>query len=292
MVDAYNFPLRVEIDRLPTVNNPDSLLVLCLDFVSVHNYLLTEQTLPREICEALLTVHTEAGRAIDSNFGQIFADTTRTKLKKVTIKRSHLTREGLQCILAHKLTHFDVSQCLRPPPTLLHQISLHGEELVELSVGSWKKIEHFPGFMNSPNLRVLEIHKWHDFGNALTLPLLLAPLKNLVSLSLSEAFGIKDLSCLASLTNLRRLYLYRFNRQNLYECNGVQTIRKMTKLTHLDISRAEGAYSNPDQVLASIVENLPDLVWLDISETNLAGRGMYNNPLKPLTYFLAIRCCT
>lgn len=270
---VFTMPFRVEIERLPTVNTPDSLLVLCLDFVSVHIQLLKGQTIPREICEALLVIHTHAGRAIDADFGKIFEDTSCTKLKKVTIKRSKLTKEGLAFILAHKLTHFDVSQCLGPPTALLHQISLFGEELVELSVGSWKKIEHFPGFTNSPNLRRLEIHKWHDFGNALTLPLLLAPLKNLVCLNLSEAFGIKDLSCLASLSNLRRLYLYRFNRQNLCECNGIQTIRGLSKLTHLDVSRAEQMYTNPDQVLASIVENLPDLVWLDISETNLAGRG-------------------
>ena len=58
---------------------------------------------------------------------------------------------------------------------------------------------------------------------------------------------------------------------------------KLSKLRHLDISRFSvhgnnlGEYKNPNQVLRSIAENLPHLVSLDISGTNLAGTGTYES---------------
>lgn len=47
-------------------------------------------------------------------------------------------------------------------------------------------------------------------------------------------------------------------------------------IRHLDISQSEegqGMYERENQVLKSIVEALPNLTSLDISGTNLAGKG-------------------
>lgn len=258
---------------LPTENHPDRLVEICLEQLSLHLELVAGAALPRELCEALLNIHTAAGRPIDAVCGAVFSDTQRTSLRRVCV-REQVCRSALHSLLQHKLTHLDMSRCTSPPPALLQLISSHGENLIELSLGSWKKLEHYPGgFSNSPKLKKLEIYKWHDFGNALTLPLLLSPLKELVCLNLSGAFGVKDLSCLASLPHLRRLFLYKVNKHNLEGCNGISTIRQLTNLTHLDISGSEAPYPAPDTVLASIVDDLPHLVYLDISETNLAGRG-------------------
>jgi len=263
---------------LPFENSPERLVNIALEFLSQNLHLLEDVSLPRELCEAFINIHTTAGRPVDLNFGKLFADTTKTKIKKICFKRSEVSRDGLQYLLRHKLTHLDVSQCHNPPNTLLQQISYHGENLIELSIGNWKKLQHFPGgFESLPNLRKLEIYKWHDFGNALVLPVLLKPLTQLVSLNLSGAFGFKDLSCLANLPNIRCLILCRL-KNNLENYNGISTIREMSGLTHLDISGSDEPYSEPDETLASIVESLPKLVYLDISETNLAGRGTQNIP--------------
>ena len=58
------------------------------------------------------------------------------------------------------------------------------------------------------------------------------------------------------------------------------TLKSNSLLRHLDISQYEkklGIYDHPNQCLKSLVTSLPDLTSLDISGTNLAGTGSYED---------------
>ena len=65
------------------------------------------------------------------------------------------------------------------------------------------------------------------------------------------------------------------------DIKAIKNIVKLKKLKHLDISRRPDVdidldhYSNPNDILKLIVDNLPDLKSLDISATNLAGTGVF-----------------
>ena len=79
------------------------------------------------------------------------------------------------------------------------------------------------------------------------------------------------------------LTTYPENVPELTQDAITNNVCKLSKLRHLDISRFSvhgnnlGEYKNPNQVLRSIAENLPHLVSLDISGTNLAGTGTYES---------------
>lgn len=84
-----------------------------------------------------------------------------------------------------------------------------------------------------------------------------------------------SLEALVELPNLSTLIL--FNIWPLEE--ELPIVCKLKKLTALDVSTAfatsgNGAYTEPNQMLAMLVESLPLLTHLDISGTNLAGTGV------------------
>lgn len=83
-----------------------------------------------------------------------------------------------------------------------------------------------------------------------------------------------SLEALVELPNLTTLILF-----NVWPLeNEWTTLCKLIRLHTLDISAASsgghGNYSNPNKLLATLVESLIQLTHLDISGTNLAGTGV------------------
>lgn len=134
------------------------------------------------------------------------------------------------------------------------------------------------------NLRKLVIHEWTSVDGSPYLDLIITPTMktSLQHLDLSNCSSIGDGSALLQLQNLKTLILYNVPKLQV----ALDTICKLKALRYLDISSSNDryghGYKNPNDQLASIVTNLPNLTRLDISGTNLAG------PSKCMHEFLSM----
>nr|CAD7450357.1 unnamed protein product [Timema bartmani] len=127
--------------------------------------------------------------------------------------------------------------------------------------------------LRTPNIRRLAIRNLFVEGKNLYFPVLVRPLHKLTHLDLSGCFNLGDLSYLCELPNLTSLVLH--NVVGLQ--NALASLCNQKNLRHLDISQVvdkQGVYRCENHTLAMLVENLPNLVSLDISGTNLAGTAL------------------
>ncbi|KAF4526612.1 hypothetical protein B566_EDAN006428 [Ephemera danica] len=285
---------------------PEPLLDLCYKYVVHHletictidpftkDYKLQDGlTLPSEICERILQVHQQLGNCIDDRFINIFENYQATPLKRVRLRNSSITDDGLCTLLNHNLVELDLSYCENLTEGSLVHINEVGDYLLSLSIGGFVQVlpdslypeksppdesvispyERRGYILRTPNLRRLAVRALYVPGEKAYFPLLLRPLKNLTHLDLSSCEDLGALDYLTEVTNLISLVLYNVHRIQ----DMLPAICKLKTLRHLDISQSSekhGKFQNENQTLAMIVENLPFLESLDISGTNLAGTGV------------------
>nr|BDT62819.1 MAG: zer-1-like protein [Metapenaeus joyneri majanivirus] len=188
--------------------------------------------LPREICELLLTLLQEKNhKLVDDNFINIFKDLERTRLKRVNLRYSKVSDDGLNVLLSHRLVELDISDCSKLTEKTLENINKSGELLNVLVIAGNKTAQ-----------KILPTSVFMDSD-----PTLYPSLRE---------FILKTPS-------LREFILKTPNLQKF-----------------LDISQDKKTceiFKFPDQVLSKLVTSLPNLISLDISGTNLDGKGQFNN---------------
>nr|CAD7397256.1 unnamed protein product [Timema cristinae] len=287
---------------------PESLLDLCFKYV-VHNldticsvdpftrdYHLKEGlALPSEICERLIEIYQKCGNSVDDRFVNIFSNSHTTRLKRVRLRNSSITDDGLRVLLNHNLVELNISNCSEITEKSLQNINDRGDSIASLILGLSVNIfpdtlmsgipcaqsinenicaYHKRGYiLRTPNIRRLAIRNLFVEGKNLYFPVLVRPLHKLTHLDLSGCFNLGDLSYLCELPNLTSLVLH--NVVGLQ--NALASLCNQKNLRHLDISQVvdkQGVYRCENHTLAMLVENLPCLVSLDISGTNLAGTGV------------------
>lgn len=302
-------PLPTESCMLCTKSAPEPLLTMTLDYILDHmdTFCETEPNseclrlhknvaLPIEICERLLTARLKRNKRHTRNFIHIFRDRHSTRLRRVKIRNCEdLDDKSLKILLEHGLVELELTNCSGLSSNSLKYISAYGSRLQNLVIGDNTNV--FPAYMfgiyrprspqesttanefakreciiMTPLLRRLTIRKLEDFDSEF-FSLLLKPMENLTHLDLSNCSDLADLCYTLHLTNLTYLTLYNVEKIELM----IPSICKLKTLKHLDISQSRegsGNYKYENQLLALIVESLPKLVSLDISGTNLAGRGV------------------
>lgn len=247
-------------------------------------------TLPVEICERLL--HTRAAKTpkLINHFVQIFTDRQATRLKRVRLRGTNITDEGLCILLAHQLTELDLADNLLVSKDAIAHISSEASSLLSLTIG--EQMNLFPAsafgdniekeyqdrnyIIYAPNLRRLSLRKLAKL-KPVFFQLLLSPMRKLQHLDLSACGALGNFKCMAHLSNLTSLVLYNVAKIE----KGVLVICTLKNLQHLDISQSKdenGKYANGTGILTLLIHSLPKLRSLDISGTNLAGTGVAESP--------------
>lgn len=293
-------------------NIPDTLFDQCIKFIVNHIECLASAdpvtnelelreglSLPSEICDALIEVYQQNGKILDDRFINIFENPERARLKRVKLRRATINDDSLCLLLNHNLIELDIANCTTLTEGSLAHLNEKGDSLISLSLGSYVQVlpdslipdikfkDDVSGYekrgyiLRAPNLRRFTVKKLHIPEEKIYFPLLLKPLKKLTHLDLSGCFDLRDLSYLEELPLLISLILH--NMLGLTNPAALASVKKLKGLRHLDVSQSNdknGMFGEPDTTLASLVENLPLLVSLDISGTNLAGRGVQQPSMK------------
>ncbi|XP_014244618.1 protein zer-1 homolog [Cimex lectularius] len=292
-----------------SANEPDSLLSQCFKFVvrnldsvfvrdpASNGYeLVPGQAFPREICEELIRVHQQVGLQVNDKFVRLFRDLANTKLLHVRLRNSNITDDGLSTLLKHRLVELDIAKCHVITDASLNELNLYGERLESLSIGAGVQLlpdtlcyqvppqwgahcdsalsyEERGYILKAPNLRRLAVKNLYIHREKRYFPLLLESFPNLVELDLSGCSDVENLEYIVKLVHLQSLVLH-----NIFKVQeSLPYICQLKSLRHLDISQSSekmGLYQKENEALAYIVDNLPNLTSLDISGTNLAGRGV------------------
>lgn len=280
----------------------------CFDDATAEFNLCDGITLPAEICERMLYLYSEElYKVIDDKFLNLFKDPTTSRLSRVNLHDSAVTDEGIALITKHPIVELDISNCSKLTQNTLEKLNDLKSDLISLTVGS--AVQIFPetlqptaddqssgcnyeerGYiLRAPNLRKLVIKGLSATVERDYFPLLLRSLTHLTHLDLSMCYNLGDLKYLLPLKQI--VYLSLFDVPRLQD--AIENIVQLSNLRHLDISQSNekyGHYKHPNTVLRQIVINLPHLVSLDISGTNLAGNGIQernsphdsSSPLKEL----------
>ena len=138
--------------------------------------------------------------------------------------------------------------------------------------------------LDTPKLEKLTLHSLLVTHGLSYFPVLFKSLTNLSHLDISNCYNQDGMDKFKWLPKYLKNTLQSLIMYNVREIDleAIENICKLTRLKHLDISKVPedkkvDFYQNPNQVLAMIVENLPELRSLDISATNLAGDGTYQS---------------
>lgn len=297
-------------------SSPEPLLDACGKYVIQHPETFCELqpetglwclrsglALPMEICEKLISLWQEMDpQGLDDKFINIFKDVILTRLKRVTLRNSSISDDGLNHLLSHHLLELDVSNCSKLTKRTLKNINREGvgECLTSLVIGKTRnilpdtvfsnplpdssdssdsspvsEIEQRGYILRTPNLRRLIVQELYIPMEPQYFALLLKPLSKLTHLDLSGCFFLNDVKYILEMKCLVSLILHSVQRIQ----DTVPTIMMMKTLRFLDISQANkkyGMFESPDTVLADLVSSLPNLTGLDISGTNLAGDGTFD----------------
>lgn len=293
---------------------PEPLLDLCGKFVIHHPEtfcVLNSETglwglrsglaLPTEICEKLISLWQERNpEGLDDTFINIFKDGISTRLKRITIRNSSVSDDGLNLLLSHHLVELDISNCNKLTERTLDNINKMGESLIALVIGKTKnvlpdtvfltsqpdssdssdsspvsEIEQRGYILRTPNLRRLVVRELFLPMEPQYFALLLKPLSKLTHLDLSGCFFLDDITYILNMEYLVSLNLHSVQRIQ----DAIPSLLKIKTLRFLDISQANkkyGMFESPDSVLADLVSSLPNLTGLDISGTNLPGDGTFD----------------
>ncbi len=285
-----------------------------VDFDAIHEGIV----LPAEICERLVETMISEGLDIDDRVAKAFSDTTVTRLRRCCLRGSTISPPGFERLAKHKPREILIHNCDRLNSSdVLESLNGNMDNTVELTItgmlhGSRDgilpcavtsidtlyddlsedsmdeddkeagKFESRGYILKGPNLQRLSIHDLEIRQGVKYFELLLRPLNKLTHLDLSGARhreGFGDFEWLLP-TNNTLVSLVLHNVPELDQ-TALNTISKLTKLRHLDISQnsqkqGEGTYDYPNIVLRRLVESLSNLRSLDISGTNLAGNGSFD----------------
>lgn len=273
--------------------SPETLTDICCEFIlsrleticefepcSDNLKLRSGVALPVEICERLLNIRLSRNPKIN-NFINIFKDRQFTRLKRVKLLNTDVKDRSLQILLQHDLVELEISRSPDLSIESLKNLTEHANNLILLSVIDCPYIlpsnlyYHYSNrdhIIMAPQMRKLCLRNF-DSIQPEVYELFLRPLKNLIYLDLSNCNNLANLCFVKHLYNLTSLILYNIDGID----RMIPAICTLKNLRHLDISQSRddrGKYDKPNQLLATVVENLPKLVSLDISGTNLAGRGV------------------
>lgn len=289
--------LRYELCSFCNTASPERLLDICFDYINKHieticpydvsgkMQLMENLALPVEICERLLNVRSNSFTPINSSFINVFRNTSCTRLKRVRLRKTEIEDEDLEVLLKHRLTELEIAHSPNLTSSCVRHINENGITLYSLGIGENTNI--FPSkvygklkineyeknyILLVPMLRRLSLKCLEslppDFYN-----LFLYNLVNLTHLDLSNCSDLGNFEYSEHLVNLNSLILYNVNG---IKCM-VPAICKLKSLSHLDVSQSKdeyGKYEKASKMLKTLVENLPKLTSVDISGTNLAGRGV------------------
>lgn len=232
-------------------NSPEPLLDICGKYVIAHPetfcvmhqysglwFLRPGIALPTELCEKLISLWQDKDpEALDYRFINIFRDLANTRLKRVTLRNSKVSDDGLSVLLAHNLIELDISNCCELSERTLENINKYGDSLLTLVIGktnnilpssvpAWAQTELSNDSENSPvkegkqrdyilrtpNLRKLVVReliqpKHHEY-----FVLLLQPLTKLTHLDLSGCFFLHDIKYILPMKNLVSINLHSAQR--------------------------------------------------------------------------------
>lgn len=298
-------------------NSPDALVDLCTSFCvsHLHSFCVHDSklgtftlrpgvTLPTEICERMLSARSNTSHGLDDAFVSLFRDRQSTRLRRVVVRNSGITDEGIAVILQHKPLELEVTNCPKVTEETLNAINRDGSsDLASLIVSnttrlfpdtlfpddddvtsrprttpqnvymssSWSNEYLKRGYiLKAPNLRRLVLNDLYVPVEQGYFSLLLKTLTRLTHLDLSGCSFLGSFSYICDLPHLVSLVLFDVPKLQ----DAFNAICQVKTLRHLDVSQhsdKNGTFANPNHTLAQIVENLQELVSLDISGTNLAG---------------------
>ncbi|KAG8175428.1 hypothetical protein JTE90_002858 [Oedothorax gibbosus] len=241
---------------------------------------------------------------------KVFKDVSRTRLRRVDLSNSHITDRDLAILSNHSITELNISGCKRLTRGALYSVSKLFNRLQSLNIGTSSHIfqddrssskgtqinddDHLlqhcmgliqwnvdagvpsiyeqgtPSSLELPNLRKLSIFDFSKPETNSCFMSLLRSAKSLTFLDLSRCELQGDLNGLMAQKHLTSLILCDVSNVR----DLITAVCQIKTLRHLDLSNTGEdvlLYDNPNQVLKTIVNNLPELVSLDISGTNLAG---------------------
>ncbi|UYV66157.1 ZER1 [Cordylochernes scorpioides] len=251
-------------------------------------------SLPTELCEKMLDMAQEESLNLDDSYLAMFSDPKQTRLTRANIRHTEVSDHGLSMLCLHPLRSLDISDCTKLTTCSLMLISRLHPTLEELVIGSASQIlpenkeflaqlkqsvalKERHTILNLPRLHKLVIRNMEMPDDADYAEALFGSLTQLRHLDLSNCIFIKHtVDHLRNMPHLTSLTL--FNVPELKNC--ISTICQIKTLKFLDISQTNlqyGYYPKPNNTLKKIAESLPDLVYLDISGTNLAGTGVQEN---------------
>ncbi|XP_071548174.1 protein zer-1 homolog isoform X2 [Panulirus ornatus] len=295
-------------------SSPEPLLDICGKYVIAHPEtfcVLHQETglwclrpgvaLPRELCEKLISFWQDGDpEGLDDKFINIFGDLINTRLKRVTLRNSGISDDGLNLLLSHQLVELDISNCSKLSERTLENINRIGDSLTTLIIGKTKdimpnllfttsqtessdssdsspvsEIKQRGYILRTPNLRKLVVRELYQPKEPDYFALLLKSLTKLTHLDLSGCFFLHDVRYILLMKYLVSLNLHSVQRIQ----DTVPALYEMKTLKFLDVSQANqkyGVFESPDTVLANLVSNLPNLTSLDISGTNLSGDGTFD----------------
>lgn len=280
---------------------PESLADICFEYIlnhleSICDYdsftgnlkLRSGVTLPVEICERLLNARLNSSSRVNPSFINIFRDRQATRLKRVKLNSIDIADRDLKVLLNHGLVELEISNIPALSYESLCNIAQSSVNLMSLTISDCPSVIQTPTLqlnlevwdynifryhiLNSLNMRKLCLRNFERVHTSFY-ETYLKPLEGLTHLDLSNSKELANLSCIQHLTNLTSLILYNVGKIEM----AIPSICTLTNLRHLDISQSRddrGKYEKPNRLLATIVKSLPKLTSLDISGTNLAGRGV------------------
>lgn len=203
--------------------NPE---IICDRFADASGWALKPGvTLPQEICEKLINIWQEIDPSkLNDEFLTIFEDSSRTRLRRIVLRDSSVTDEGLRILLSHKLSELDISRCKKLTKKSYDYLNKYGKDLLSLIL-SKNIFKHFfesalrndgiilalqkQGYvLDTPKLRRLIIRDFIVPKDINFFSTLLKPLERLVYLDLSGCFYLDDLSFIQHLNLLASLILH------------------------------------------------------------------------------------
>ncbi len=241
--------------------SPDTLLQSCVSYW-VHNldtfcsydeqaelYSLREGlSLPAEICENLLDACQKKGFILDDKFLHIFKDPVSSHLRRINLRDSQVTDQGLEWLAQHNLLELDISGCTELTQESVHTINKNCSNLAALFIGNSVKIfddidiksEELEDEENQykfgvdylfdcPKLRAFSVHKLNETECLAQdiISTVLRPLDRLTYLDLSGCeIELEFMKCLGNLKSLISLILYDVS----IDTGVFRVISKMTKL--------------------------------------------------------------
>ncbi|XP_018016125.1 protein zer-1 homolog [Hyalella azteca] len=231
-----------------------------------------EYRFPLEISELLLSIFcTHYPNKANSLNLSIFRHPEKCKIRKALLRGCNADDDCVKYFFQHQLTHLDVRDCKYISSTSFYTVQEKGHHLQSLAVGSgfFDDVPKSKLSLNMPDLRSLVINNAFISDESLSGFMKQSNFKNLRSLDLSGSDQLDDLSPFVSLPLINL---------TLHNCNASEDwlliIPLISNLRRLDISRSKNQncqFANSDVLLEKIVENLPNLTYLDISGTNLCG---------------------